>query len=82
MTEVTMNMRYNLSCLSWDAQHVKFTCSDRQGEECGTLAVKTEDVFRFLQGSWKGNVEWNGLLPDEASLHPEKYGAAPQSFYR
>lgn len=56
--------KYNLSCFDSNLQHTKFNMFDATGANCGRLTILTEDVVNFLTNNWKGNIDWNGMIPD------------------
>jgi len=59
---------YKLNCTSWNGQHVRFTVFDPKGANCGEICVLTGDVFNFIRSSWRGDVFWNGLMPEAAVM--------------
>jgi hypothetical protein len=67
-------MKYKLTCTSWNTAHVKFNLFDPTGANCGNLCIHALDVVNFLQNSWRGDILWNGNMP-EFLWDPEKYPA-------
>ena len=60
-----MRKQYRLDCLEWNPRHVKFNVFDPFGVNCGTLAVLAEDVLNFAKYSWRGDIFWNGRMPED-----------------
>lgn len=57
-------MKYKLTCTDWNAGHVRFNLFDPTGANCGKLCVSALDMVNFLQNSWKGNIDWDGKMPE------------------
>lgn len=55
--------RYKLDCLEWNNRHVRFNVFDPSGANCGTLHVLAHDAINFVKHSWKGDIFWNGKMP-------------------
>jgi hypothetical protein len=55
---------YKLECKEFGDAHVKFQVYDPTGAGCGMLTIATDDVRNFLIYSWRGNILWNGKMPD------------------
>lgn len=64
---MSSNMRkpYKLDCIEWNDRHVRLNVFDPTGANCGTLTLPSADVLGFVLNSWKGDIFWNGLMPDE-----------------
>jgi hypothetical protein len=60
---------FTLTCLESNTRHTKFNVFDPTGANCGTLTILTDDVVGFIQRSWKGNINWDGKMPDD-DAHP------------
>jgi hypothetical protein len=67
-------MKYKLTCTSWNTAHVKFNLFDPTGANCGQICIHALDLINFLQNSWKGEIFWNGNMP-EWLWDPAKYPA-------
>lgn len=57
-------MKYKLTCFEWNFGHVKFNLFDPTGANCGQITVCALDMINFLQNSWKGNIDWDGKMPE------------------
>ena len=57
-------MKYKIDCKCWNGRHVTFNVFDGKGANCGTLIIETEDVMNFVRNCWRGDIFWNGLIPD------------------
>ena len=60
-----MGGRYKIDCLEWNPQHVRFNVFDPFGANCGVLTILAKDVKNFVTHSWKGDIFWNGKMPQD-----------------
>lgn len=53
---------YTLRCYEWNLAHVKFNVYDPVGANCGVLITSVDHILSFMH-SWRGEIEWNDLVP-------------------
>jgi hypothetical protein len=64
------NMKhYKLTCLNWNTMHIRFAVFDPIGANCGEITILASDAVNFLQNAWKGDIFWDGKIPDYILSH-------------